>query len=77
MNRNTQMQTDDIKPKKTACYTVPELADTLGLSTETVYRGIRRGEIPHLRIGQRRLILPRASIDRWLASAGDTANARA
>ena len=65
------MHSDDIKPKKTVCYTVSELANTLGLSTETVYRGIRRGEIPHLRIGQRRLILPRASIDRWLASAGN------
>ena len=59
--------------KETVCYTVPELAERLGLSVETVYRGIRRNDIPHLRIGQRRLILPRAAIDRWLASAGETA----
>ena len=64
------MQTDDTKPEKTVCYTVPQLAAKLGLSAETVYRGIRRNEIPHLRVGKRRLILPRASIDRWLASAG-------
>ena len=65
------MRLDDTKQDR-ACYTVPELAERLGLSVETVYRGIRRNEIPHLRIGQRRLILPKASIDRWLASAGDT-----
>ena len=69
------MRIDGTK-QETVCYTVPELADTLGLSTETVYRGIRRGEIPHLKIGERRLILPKAAIDKWLASAGDVADAR-
>lgn len=49
-------------------YAVGELAVKLGLSTETVYRGIQRGEIPHLRVG-RRIILPKTAIDAWLANA--------
>ena len=55
--------------KNKACYTVPELAERLGLSAETIYRSIRRKQIPHLKIGERRLILPKAAIDKWLASA--------
>lgn len=53
-------------------YTVPRLAEMLGLSIESVYRGIQRGDIPHLRVG-RRIVLPKAAIDKWMAQAGTTA----
>jgi len=59
------MRTD----KNKACYTVPELATKLGLSVETIYRSIRRKQIPHIKIGDRRLILPKTAIDKWLESA--------
>ena len=56
--------------EKARCGTpVPELAQKLGLSAESVYRGIRQKQIPHLRVG-RRLILPKAAVDHWLATAG-------
>lgn len=51
--------------------TVPEVAETLGISTDSVYLAIRRGEIPALRLG-RRLLVPREAIDRLL-QVGETA----
>ncbi len=38
-------------------YTVDEVAVRLGLSRNSAYEAIRRGEIPHLRIGRRILVL--------------------
>lgn len=51
-------------------YTVAELATKMGCGVNTVYEGIKRNEIPHLKIGKRRKILPRPVIDRWWDSAG-------
>lgn len=52
--------------------TVAETASRLRLSLETTRRLIRRGELPHYRIGRRILVDP-AALGRWLkASALDT-----
>jgi excisionase family DNA binding protein len=48
---------------------VAELAIDLGLSERSTRSAIRRGEIPHIRVG-RRFILPRAAIAEWLRTAG-------
>jgi excisionase family DNA binding protein len=48
---------------------VAELAADLGLSERSTRSGLRRGDIPHIRIG-RRFILPRAAIAEWLRTAG-------
>src|ERR1700683_3450926 len=45
------------------------LAADLGLSERSTRSALRRGEIPHIRVG-RRFILPRAAIAEWLRSAG-------
>lgn len=53
--------------------TVTALAADLGLSERSTRAALRRGEIPHIRIG-RRFILPKAAIAEWLrtaARAGD------
>jgi excisionase family DNA binding protein len=50
---------------------VAELATDLGLSERSTRSAIRRGEIPHIRVG-RRFILPRAAIAEWLRTAGAT-----
>lgn len=53
----------------TATYgSVELLARELGISRQAAYAALRRGEIPHLRIGKR-FILPRTAIENWLASA--------
>jgi excisionase family DNA binding protein len=58
------------KPKLDTTYrSVAELADEIGLSERSTRSALRRGEIPHIRIG-RRFILPKAAISEWLRSAG-------
>jgi len=47
---------------------VAALAADIGLSERSTRSALRRGEIPHIRIG-RRFILPKAAIAEWLRSA--------
>src|SRR5580698_795180 len=55
---------------ETSAYrSVAELAEDIGLSERSTRAALRRGEIPHIRIG-RRFILPRAAIAEWLRTAG-------
>src|ERR1035438_14220 len=48
---------------------VAALAAEIGLSERSTRNALRRGEIPHIRVG-RRFILPKAAIAEWLRSAG-------
>ena len=48
---------------------VAALAEDIGLSERSTRSALRRGEIPHIRIG-RRFILPKAAIAEWLRTAG-------
>jgi excisionase family DNA binding protein len=48
---------------------VAALAADIGLSERSTRSALRRGEIPHIRVG-RRFILPRSAIAEWLRSAG-------
>jgi excisionase family DNA binding protein len=50
-------------------HSVATLAADLGLSERSTRSALRRGEIPHIRVG-RRFILPRAAIAEWLRTAG-------
>jgi excisionase family DNA binding protein len=49
--------------------TIEEAARVLGIGRNSAYEAARRGEIPTIKIG-RRLVVPRAALDRILA--GDT-----
>jgi excisionase family DNA binding protein len=49
--------------------TVPEAARLLGVSRMSAYTAVRIGEIPSIRIG-RRVLVPRAALDRLLGVAG-------
>ena len=48
---------------------VAELAADIGLSERSTRSALRRGEIPHIRVG-RRFILPKSAIAEWLRTAG-------
>jgi excisionase family DNA binding protein len=48
---------------------VAALAADIGLSERSTRSALRRGEIPHIRVG-RRFILPGTAIAEWLRSAG-------
>lgn len=46
----------------------PEAALALGISVRGLMRLVARGEVPHVRIGERNLRFPRAALESWLAS---------
>jgi excisionase family DNA binding protein len=48
---------------------VEHLAHEIGVSRHACYAAIRKGLIPHIKIG-RRIILPKAAISEWLKNAG-------
>src|ERR1700693_1204186 len=50
-------------------HSVAALAADIGLSERSTRSALRRGEIPHIRVG-RRFILPKAAIADWLRTAG-------
>lgn len=50
--------------------TVDEAAARLGIGRNAAYDAIHRGELPALRIG-RRLLVPRAALERMLDGASD------
>jgi excisionase family DNA binding protein len=63
-------QTDSAAaPSQSTYRSVAALAAEIGLSERSTRGALRRGEIPHIRIG-RRFILPKAAISEWLRSAG-------
>lgn len=47
--------------------TVCEAASLLGIGRNSAYEGVRRGEIPAVKVG-RRLLIPRAALDALLRS---------
>ena len=52
-------------------YSVAEAAEVLGVSDSLVYRLINDGELPSVRLGDRRLVVPHRSLEAWLiAQAG-------
>ena len=53
--------------------TVIETAELLGLSRQSAYEGIQRGEIPHIKVGKR-ILVPRIALERLLNDAGKEVN---
>ena len=51
-------------------YTIEEVAALLQIGRNQAYQAARRGEIPVLRIGPRRMVVPKAALERLLAEAG-------
>jgi len=55
-------------------YDVPETARILGISRGAAYAAAADGTIPTIRVG-RRLLVPRAALERMLAEVGTKAGA--
>ena len=53
-------------------YSVPEVAAMIGMNKSTLYRQIKAGTFPAVRIGSR-LVIPVAALDAILAARGDFA----
>ena len=54
---------------ETLTLTVEEAGVLLGLARNAAYQGVNCGQIPSIRIG-RRLLVPRAALEKLMASAG-------
>jgi excisionase family DNA binding protein len=54
-----------------ATITVDQAAEVLGLSRDSVYEGVKREQIPSLRIG-RRILIPVAKFLEWLGAKNET-----
>ena len=52
------------------CYKVGDLCGLLGISRPTAYELVRRKDFPVVRIG-RRMLVPRAGLERWLAEQSE------
>ena len=50
-------------------FTVSETASLLGLSRNSAFKGVMRGEIPHIKVGKR-ILIPRRALEAMLESAG-------
>jgi excisionase family DNA binding protein len=63
------METNNKKVERLVL-TVEEAGKMLGISRGTAYLLANTGGIPALRIGERRLVVPRKALEDFLASAG-------
>lgn len=52
-------------------FTVPEVAQVLGISRSTAYESVRRGEIPSLTLG-RRVLVTRSQLEQLLGPLPDS-----
>ena len=50
-------------------YSIPEACKVLGLGRTTLYKLVRAGEIPCVRIGEKRLLIPADAMREWLNTA--------
>lgn len=56
----------DSEPNGKLAYSVEEAAKALGIGRCLCYELVRQGRIPALRLGERRLVVPRAALERLL-----------
>jgi excisionase family DNA binding protein len=60
-----QRRKTNLQAQSRLTYSVPELAELLGVGRSGVYSALRRGILPARRFG-RRFVISRAAVDDWL-----------
>ena len=65
----TGQESSGMNETKPEVYTVPEVGKLLGINRNLAYEMARQGQIPTIKLG-RRLVCPKAAVDRWLGEAG-------
>lgn len=50
-------------------YTVPEAAKIIGVCSKTAYQMVTAGRLPVIRISDRKVVIPKEALERWLADA--------
>ena len=54
-------------------YSIPEVCVLLGISRNLGYELARRGELPAIRLGEKRLVISRVALERMLDGNGNKA----
>jgi excisionase family DNA binding protein len=57
---------DKLEPDETLCISVTAAAKLLGVSRNTGYEMARLGQLPTIKCGQRRLVVPKAALLKML-----------
>ena len=55
----------DIEP---LLYNIAQTAQLLGIGRDAVYELIKRDELPHVRLGERTVRVPRPLLEEWIRS---------
>jgi len=63
---------DNMEPDETLCISVTAAARMLGVSRNTGYEMARLGQLPTIRCGRRRLVVPKAALMRMLQEADES-----
>jgi len=62
---------DKPEPGETLCIGVTTAARLLGVSRNTAYQMARLGQLPTIRCGQRRLVVPKAALMKMLQEGNE------
>jgi excisionase family DNA binding protein len=62
---------DNLEPIETLCISVTAAAKMLGVSRNTGYEMARLGQLPTIRCGQRRLVVPKAALMEMLQEGSE------
>ena len=49
-------------------YSVPEVANILGIGRNLAYQLVQKGDIPSIRLGEKRLVVPRNVVNELLGT---------
>ena len=60
---------DKLEPDETLCISVTTAAKMLGVSRNTGYEMARLGQLPTIKCGQRRLVVPKVALMKMLEEA--------
>ena len=63
-------ETERPEPSERLCISVPEAAKLLGVSRNTAYEMVKLGQLPTIRCGLRRLLVPRVAFIKMLEEGG-------
>ena len=64
------MRTNDNSQVEPLCIDIPTAGKMLGVSRATAYEMARLGQLPVIRCGERRMVVPLAALKRMLEEAG-------
>ena len=61
----------NLDPTEPQCISVPDAARMLGVSRNTGYEMARLGQLPTIRCGRRRLVVPKAALMKMLEEVNE------